>query len=193
MTEKIKRATKSLVQTETQKFRDHWHWYVVGVVLFVVLPTLNYYFVDGVYYNRVISYNYPVEAMALRTDKDEYCPGETIYIETNFCKNRHVENYDVQYWMSNGRLLLVETRNSLNEENGQLPLGCYPDDGSRVFLSRLHEVPEDAEPGFHFTVGLTKHTISGGRIREQEIRTIPYSVKSRSQCEVEELILRDNI
>jgi len=76
-------------ENEVQKIRRGWIWYLVGAFLFGVIPFINYHYIDGVYYNQVLQFQEGIDAHALRTDKDQYCPGETLRVETAFCKTRN--------------------------------------------------------------------------------------------------------
>ena len=158
---------------EARKMRRGWPWYILGIVLFAVLPTLNFYFADGIYWNRVLTFK-DADPMALETNSDKYCRGAAVYVETSFCKNRHISGYTQQWWLTNGELVPVRTTTEM-EKNVQLPLGCYPEDGGTLTV-KIHEIPKDAELGIHSSVGLTKYILEGGRVRELEMKTQDYEI-----------------
>lgn len=170
---------KEFFEHEAKKLRTSWKAHVLGFFLMVVLPYTHFYFLDGNVYNRVLTFNDPVNPLALRTDKDQYCPGEEIKIEQSFCKNREVVGYESFWWISNGTLVEIESR---SETNPELPRGCYPEDKEGVTLVSAHTIPLDTKAGFHSSVGLTNHFLSGNRLRKQEYKIIPYEVLPASEC-----------
>lgn len=167
------------IEYEGKKFKRNWKWYILGAFLFGVLPYLNYQFIDGVYYNQVLQWQEGINPTALRTDKDQYCPGEILRIETAFCKTRETLDIERSMYISNGALIQID----IPENVPELPIGCYPEEG--VVIATLHEIPLNTAPGFHFTLGRAQYTIEGNRLRNQSWRTIPYMVKPEDECSVE--------
>lgn len=182
MPSEIKHAAKDLFKLETQKFQRHWPWYFIGLALFVIIPSVNYYLADGVFYNKVLVFHEDIDPLALRTDKDEYCPGEMIKIETAFCKTRHFEAVTSSWFIVNGQMTPLDRSQS---QGNQLPIGCVPEGGS-VTLFDLHRIPEGVTEGFHRSVGTNHYLLSGGRVRHQDFQTIPYYIKSDQQCRMED-------
>lgn len=170
-------ALRKELNREVSKLKRNWPAYFLGFILFGVLPYINYYFIDGVYYNKVLEFQNGVDPQALRTDKDEYCPGEKLRVETAFCKTRNTIDIERSMYMSNGNLLPLD----VPEEVAELPIGCVPVDGG-VTIATLHTIPVDTLPGFHVTVGNNQYTIEGNRKRQQDYKTIPYMVLPAEEC-----------
>lgn len=173
-----------IIQNEILKFKKTKLWILGFFVLFGVIPYVHYNYLDGEYYDRVLVFSGGVNPLHLETDKDEYCPTETIYVKNSFCKTRQVESFDTTWWMSNGELKQVRTSNSTNDDVGKLPIGCYPANGlgEQFVYTRIHTIPENTHEGSYLSVGLTEHTLSGGRVRDQAYLTAPYYVKDAADC-----------
>lgn len=169
---------KEIIENEVRKFQRNWGWYLVGFVLFMVVPYVHYYLLDGNLYNRVLTYTNGVDPMAMETDKTSYCPGERLLVKTSFCKNREVEGYEVNWWQSNGQLVNVRNESSTKV----LPVGCYPSDEQQTTLSYRFTIPEDSTEGWHVAYGVTNHFLSGARRRSQEYKTEPYYVEDAASC-----------
>lgn len=171
-----------IFRREWHKMKTGWYWYLIGFFVVVVLPYVNYYYWDGVYYNRVIEFNADINPLALVTNKDAYCPGEVIQVEQSFCKQRTIEGYFTQWWMSNGETIAMEPLSATTNLGARLPVGCYPANPEMVTLFAIHRVPQDTAPGVHFSRGFTIHYLLGDRQRRQEYATVPYIVKEPNQC-----------
>jgi hypothetical protein len=190
------RQLKQIIEIEGKKIRYGWKWYLLGAILFLLLPFLNHIYLDGVYYNKIIEFREPVNPLAFRTDKDEYCPMEAVRIETSFCKTRPALEVQSNWWVSNSELKLVSSRTIGSSEH--LPSNfCFPSKEGSVALVKIHDVPADATEGFHQSVGRVVHLLenyysSTPRRRETSYATIPYYVKSKAQCEAEGFY-KDNI
>ena len=173
------RIIEDIIKIETLKFRKNWQWYIVGVIIFGFLPYFNYYQLDGEKYNRVIQFTNGVDPMALETNKQSYCPGETLYTVSSFCKTREVDSYDINWWQSNGSLELLVHEEAIKRF---LPVGCFPSDETKVVLNRRFEIPEHTEEGWHIALGEVVHYLPGNRPRSQSYKTEPYFVMSAAEC-----------
>ena len=185
----MKSLLKQTIEVEVKKFRTGWGWYLLGAILFIVLPYLNHIYIDGIYTNKVIVFREPVNPLALRTDKDQYCPTEQLRIETSFCKERSVLEVKTSWWVANGGLEPVGS--NTYKENTALPSNfCFPAGGEGVSVYKIHSIPADAQEGFHRSVGHTVYLLNNiysdtPRVREQRYATIPYYIKSKEACEAE--------
>ena len=75
-----------------------------------------FYSLDGVYFRKPIIFYY--DTQNIKTDKDVYSLGETVYINVSFCKVR--ETYSSISWV------LIDGRiTQYSPKSGQLPVGCY--------------------------------------------------------------------
>lgn len=166
---------------EITKIKSSLSWVVGFFLVLGVLPYLHFHVLDGEVYNRVLTFNDGVDPSALHTELEAYCPGDPVYIKNNFTKNRPVSAVYTYWWISNGSLKLALTDTSL--ANGQLPLGSYPPLEKGRILTYAHQIPEDADPGLHVSVGLSTHVLLNGETREQNYRTLRYLVKSQEECQ----------
>lgn len=156
-------------------------WKILGFFLVCgVLPFLHFHYFDGVYYQRVLSFNDGVNPMKLRTQYGEYCPGDAVYVETSFTKQRPVDSVVTYWWVSNGSLVQVNA--TATTTGPQLPVGDYPKVTTNRVLLFIHNLPEAMDPGVHYSIGLSKHILINGQVREQDYQTLGYLIKKPEEC-----------
>lgn len=169
-----------MILEQFRHVKDQFPWVLGFFVLFGLLPVIHFNYLDGNIYNRVLTFNDGVDPLALVTTQEEYCPGDSVYVYNNFTKNRHVEVISTFWWISNGSISLAPR--DLTLTGGQLPLGTYPRSGVGRISTYIHDIPYDAIPGLHLSLGLSKHRLESGQERAQEYKTLPYFVLPPEQC-----------
>lgn len=167
---------KSIIKHELNKFKQP---YVIYAMMFLFMLTVFlpnvYTYADGRYFNEVITFKNGVNGVALRTNKDQYCAGDLVQIETAFCKNRDLSSANAQWYISNGQLVPIPQDNGTTVQ--ELPIGCYPE-GEGLLLVPLKIIPKDTNPGFHKLIGLSKYDIGNEEYRFLSVETIPFEVIS---------------
>lgn len=125
-----------------------------------------YYFIDGIYVNKVFEYRDGVDPTNYQLEFKEYRVGDTPRYITSFCKRRNAVP-TVTWALANDVLTIYPPRTA---EKGA-PLGCYPEGQGFLYLP-IEKIPETAKLGCdHYFLGSVVRDYGGGRTIEQPFKT----------------------
>ena len=160
----------NLIPEKVKKCEDK----IVKALLILLLLSATFlyywYFVDGVYVNKVITYRNGVDPQNFQTVKSEYKRGEMVQYYTSFCKNRRA-TASVRWTLAN-HFLTFYNDSSMKE----LPLECFPSNDGEFIVANAEIIPSDAELGDHYFTGVITRTTPDGRHFREDIKTVHFQI-----------------
>lgn len=129
-----------------------------------------YYWIDGVYLNRVLDFKNGVDPMHLELVNTKYKPGMTPQFFMAYCKTRDA--------VATTRWTLVNEHPHYDDGKqtiAEIPVGCYPLDGGKQ-VGNTKPIPGETPPGEYHYVGVTNHVLPDGRVRKQYLETEEFTV-----------------
>lgn len=135
-----------------------------------------YYYIDGVYVNKIIEYRQDIDPMNFELDKYEYKRGEIPNRMIAYCKHRQAIP-TTQWALSNPiKMVTIYPPRTYDLPDRGNDLGCRPEDSSKLPTPMeiiLDDVPTGC--GYYFTGSVTRE-FGGGRTETQALRTQNFCV-----------------
>lgn len=142
----------------------------LGIITLGIPFLIFWYYIDGVYLFRPVIYTQGVNPKELKLVKKEYKRGEMVQFYTSFCKTREAKA-TIQWALINEMVNYYSPNVST-----ELPLGCYPQEQTRLSIQDLKEVPMKTSLGDHKFTGVITRELPGQRIIKEEIATETFQV-----------------
>lgn len=140
------------------------------VITFILgVPLLGYfYFIDGIYINKILTFHDGVDPMNFKLEKTEYKKGEMVVGYTSVVKNREAKCY-VNWSLVNSIVLPFSLE---EDEIKELPPGHYQG------RFEIKEIPNNSfiTLGKHYLTGVQHCFLSGGRERIATFKTEEFNV-----------------
>lgn len=141
---------------------------ILGLLAGIYL--LWFFFVDGVYMNRPVTYIHDVNPLDLKLEYTTYHDGDGVRGYTAFCKNREASG--TTEWVLSDTLITIFS----TEPTKNIPVGCYPETGTTELFD-IETIPRNTPPGCdYFFTAAVQRNIGYGRIITQDLRTEDFCV-----------------